>query len=61
MLIYDKSAFSQLLSESVNVPPGVQNSLIQSVWLRLPALTINYDDYGWQSMYILAFSGKCAT
>lgn len=60
LLIYDKSTFSQLLSERLNVPPGVQNLVTQSVWLTLLELTINYDDRRWQSMYILAFSGKCA-
>lgn len=44
-LIYDKSTFSQLLSKRLNVPPGVQNLVIEYVWLALPELVINYDDH----------------
>lgn len=44
-LIYDRSTFSQLLSKRLNVPPGVQNLVIESVWLALPELVINYDDH----------------
>lgn len=44
-LIYDKSTFSQLLSKRLNVPPGVQNLVAESVWLALSELVINYDDH----------------